>query len=173
MKSAQLTLGKRLLVTLEPGDEVLGALADACRSHGVRQALITTFSGAFRRVRLIASATAPSDPEAPMTDAVDVLYTEGIGSGTITTSPAGEVIVHVHIAVGDKSASGRAVAGHLLEGQTHYVVEVGIDEVLAPALGRAPHPGSSGVPILCFPDAAHTDATHTDPAHTDPESAQP
>lgn len=148
MNSAVLRTGRRVLVVLEPGDEVISSLAHACREHGVAQAVIAVFSGALRRARLIASDRPADDPEAPLGEAVEVAYTEGIGSGTITTSADGEVVVHVHVALGDKARGAAALAGHLLEGETHYVVEVVLDEVLAPALGRAPHPDSRGVPTL-------------------------
>jgi predicted DNA-binding protein with PD1-like motif len=148
VRTAEITTGRRLLVVLEPGDDVLAALATACAHHGVVQAVIGTFSGAFRRARLIAAEGPVADPEAPLVDAVEVTYAEGIGSGTVTTSPDGTVVPHVHVALGDKARGAASVAGHLLAGETHYVVEVVIDEVLAPALGRAPHPDSRGVPIL-------------------------
>lgn len=148
MRTAPLTIGRRLLVVLEPGDEVLTSLADACAQHGIAQAVISTFSGALRRARLIAAEWPVADPEPPLRESIEVFYTEGIGSGTITTAPDGTILPHVHVALGDKARGGAAAAGHLLEGETHYVVEVVLDEVLAPALGRSPHPDSSGIPIL-------------------------
>ncbi|WP_159500554.1 PPC domain-containing DNA-binding protein [Microbacterium sp. 18062] len=148
MRSTETITGRRVLVVLEPGDEVLSSLAEACRSHGIAQAVVTTFSGALRSARIIAADHAPVDPEAPLPESVEVRYTEGIGSGTITRDAAGDHTVHVHVALGAKDRSGLAVAGHLLHAETHYVVEVVLDEILAPALGRRAHPGSSGIPIL-------------------------
>lgn len=148
MQTAEIQTGRRVVVVLEPGDEILASLADACRRHGIAQAAISTFSGAFRTVRLIAAETPATDPEAPMPTAVDVPYSEGLGSGTITSGPDGAVHVHVHVAVGVKDDAARAYAGHLLSGETHYVVEVVLEEILSPALERRPHPGSAGLPIL-------------------------
>ncbi|UIN30955.1 PCC domain-containing protein [Microbacterium binotii] len=148
MQTAEIQTGRRVVVVLEPGDEILTSLADACRRHGIAQAAISTFSGAFRTVRLIAAETPAADPEAPMPTAVDVPYTEGLGSGTITTASDGALVVHVHVAVGVKDDAARAYAGHLLSGETHYVVEVVLDEILSPVLERRPHPGSAGLPIL-------------------------
>lgn len=148
VRTAPLTTGRRLLIVLEPGDEVLTGIARACAEHDIGAAVITTFSGALRRARLIAGDHAVADPEAPLADSTEVRYTEGIGSGTITRDPAGVHTVHVHVALGAKDRGGAAVAGHLLEAETHYVVEVVVDEVLEPALARAPHPDSRGVPIL-------------------------
>ncbi|MFJ6651519.1 PPC domain-containing DNA-binding protein [Microbacterium sp. NPDC091313] len=152
MRSAVITTGRRVLVVLEPGDEVLSTLTRACLEHGIAQAVIGTFSGALRRARLIASEWPAADPEAPLAESIEVTYTEGIGSGTITTGADGTVVAHVHVALGDKARGAAAVAGHLLEGETHYVIEVVLDEVLTPALGRSPHPDSRGVPILTIQD---------------------
>lgn len=149
MQSQPVTTGRRVLVVLEPGDEVLSSLATACRAHGITQALVVTFSGAFRSAELIAGETAPEDPELPSAEVTSVAYTEGIGSGTIT-SEHGEYVVHLHVALGDKSRAAAARAGHLLRAETHYVVEIALDEILEPSLARRPHPGSSGVGILAF-----------------------
>ncbi|MEV7692160.1 PPC domain-containing DNA-binding protein [Microbacterium sp. NPDC089189] len=159
MRTAEATPGRRIVVILEPGDEVLSSLAEASRRHDVAQAAITTFSGALRNARLIASDTVPADPELPLPESVEIFYTEGVGSGTITRGADGEPVVHVHVALGAKDRSGLGAVGHLLHGETHYVVEIVLEEILAPTLVRRPHPGSSGIPIL--------DVTEND---TSPES---
>ncbi len=147
--------GRRLVVALEPGDEVLTSLATACREHGIAQALVVTFSGAFRSADLIAGDHAPDDPELPSGEVTRVAYTEGIGSGTVT-SENGEYVVHLHVALGEKSRSGAAAAGHLLRAETHYVAEIALDEILEPPMSRRVHPASSGVGILAL-DGARTD----------------
>ncbi|MDQ1130222.1 PPC domain-containing DNA-binding protein [Microbacterium sp. SORGH_AS_0888] len=152
MRSHVARTGRRILVALEPGDEVLGSIAAACRAHEIAQAVVVTFSGAFRWADLIAGDHEPDDPEAPSAEVTRVSYTEGVGSGTIT-SENGEHVVHIHVALGEKSRSGAAVAGHLLRAETHYVVEIALDEILAPAMLRRPHPGSSGVGILTFAES--------------------
>jgi predicted DNA-binding protein with PD1-like motif len=154
MQSAEATTGRRILVVLEPGDEILGSLAEACRLHDIDQAVITTFSGALRQARIIAADRPAVDPEAPLPESATVAYTEGVGSGTITRGTDGAHAVHVHVALGVKDRSGLAFAGHLLEGETHYVIEVVLDEILTPRLSRAPHPDSSGIPILRILDDA-------------------
>ncbi|WP_191906703.1 PPC domain-containing DNA-binding protein [Microbacterium lushaniae] len=154
MKIATAVSGRRLMIALEPGDEVLSSLATACRDAGIDQGVISTFSGALRWARLIASDTVPADPELPLPDHIEATYCEGVGSGTITRDPDGAHVVHVHVALGEKDRSGAAVAGHLLAAETHYVVEVVIDEVLAPVMTRTAHPCSSGVAILGFVGSA-------------------
>jgi predicted DNA-binding protein with PD1-like motif len=157
MQSAEIIAGRRFAIVLEPGDDVLSELAAACRRHDIAQAAITTLSGAFRVVRLIAAHTPAADPELPMPTAVDVPYSEGVGSGTITRGPDGEPVVHLHVAVGVKDEAGSAAAGHVLFAETHYIVEVVIEEILSPVLHRRPHPQSFGIPILDLrPDASAT-----------------
>ena len=151
MKTAFARTGRRMLVALEPGDEVLGSLAEACRAAEIDQAVISTFSGAFRSARIIAADHPAADPELPLPEVTEIGYSEGIGSGTILRDEDGTHIVHLHIAFGDKDRSGVAAAGHLLSAETHYVIEVVIDEILDPPLRRAPHPGASGLHILDFP----------------------
>lgn len=151
MQSALLTTGRRLALALEPGDDVLGSIAAACREHGIAQAVIVTCSGAFRRVRLIAAEDDDRpDPEEPMPDHVDVAHVEGIGSGTVTSDADGEPWVHLHLAAGVRGDSGRAVAGHVVEAESQYVVEVALDEVLAPRLLREASAATRGVPALRF-----------------------
>jgi predicted DNA-binding protein with PD1-like motif len=147
MQTFPLVPGRQLLLVLEPGDEVLASIAEGCRAAGIRQAGISTFLGAFRSVRLIASTHPPADPEAASPDVVEVTYSEGVGSGTVTTE-GDAIAVHLHVAVGEKADAGRAVAGHVVSAETHYVAEVVVTEIIGPDLYRAPRPGSSGVPTL-------------------------
>lgn len=148
MHHALVQTGRRLLISLAPGDDVIPSIAEACRAHGIAQAVIVTFSGALRGARLIATDTPPIDPELPLPTEAVVEYIEGIGSGTVTTGQDGELSVHVHIAMGVKDRSALGVAGHLISGEAHYVVEVALDEVLSPALDRRPGPQTHGVPAL-------------------------
>lgn len=134
---------------LDPGDDIIPSISAACERANIEQGVIVTFSGAFRSVELIASHTPAADPELPLADSVVVAYTEGIGSGTIT-SRDGEYAVHLHVVAGEKDAAAAAYAGHLLRGTAHYTVEVVIDEVLLPRLERSPRAGTYGIPTLGF-----------------------
>lgn len=149
MRSSEITVGRRFAVVLEPGDEVLASLTEACRQHGVRQGFVPVFSGAFRTARFIATDTPVADQEPPLPREVAVTYTEGIGSGTILwDEAAGAPVPHLHVAVGVKNAAAAAYAGHLLGAETHYTAEVLVEEVLAPALLRVPDPRAWGIPTL-------------------------
>ncbi|MDO9399051.1 MAG: DNA-binding protein [Herbiconiux sp.] len=157
MFASEAVTGRTVLVVLEPGDDVLPALAEACRVHAVRSAVIPVFLGAFREVRIIGAAEPPADEDALMPDAVTVRNSEGLGSGTVTPGPEGPLI-HLHVAVGAKGASAAATAGHLLGGIVQYPVEVVLTEVLEPALTREPNAQARGLPTLTFATARHDPA---------------
>lgn len=149
--SAELTTGRRIGVVLSPGDDVLSSIAAACVEHDVRQAVIPVFLGAFRSVRFIASDSPIDDQEAPLKATTEVAYVEGIGTGSITWNEnTGSHHVHLHVAVGVKDESAGAYAGHLLAAETHYVAELVLDEVLAPAMTRVSDADAYGLENLRF-----------------------
>ncbi|WNM23458.1 DNA-binding protein [Demequina capsici] len=151
MRTSLLTVGRRLALALEPGDDVLASIAAACREHDISQGVIVTCSGAFRRVRLIATTGAPGpDPDEPLQDHVDVTFAEGIGSGTVVTDGSGELSVHLHVAVGVRTQAGAAYAGHVLEAEAQYVVELVLDEVTSPRMTRTATEATRGVPAWDF-----------------------
>ena len=148
MRSAELTMGRRWVIVLEPGEEVVSSLTRWCAGEGVTAATVDMFFGAFRSARLIASHGQILDPEPPLLDEVEVTYLEGIGSGTVSVVD-GAPRVHLHIAAGAKDQAGAAYAGHLLSAETHYTVEIIVHEVVAPAFGLRAHP-AHGVNCLIF-----------------------
>jgi len=151
VRSTEVTTGRRVAVVLEPGDEVLTSLTAACRAHGIRQGFVPVFSGAFRTARFIAADVPVDDQEPPLPQQVTVTYTEGIGSGTILwDAETGTPTPHLHLAVGVKNAAAAGFAGHVLSAETHYTVEVLIEEVVAPALLRVPDPRAYGIPTMHF-----------------------
>jgi len=151
VKSAELTPGRRIGLVLHSGDDVLESIAAACVTHGIKQAFIPVFLGAFRTARFIASHSPILDQEIPLNRSTDVAYVEGIGSGSVTWNEAtGRHHVHVHVSVGVKDQAAAAYAGHLLSATTHYVAEIVIDEVLAPRMIRMPDAGSHGLENLSF-----------------------
>lgn len=151
MRAAELTVGRRFAVALDPGDEVLEALTKLCAEHDIRQATIPVFSGAFRSARFIAAHTPVDDQEPPLPQEVTVTYTEGIGSGTVMwDADAGRAVPHLHVALGVKNTGATGYAGHLLGGEVHYTAEVVIEEVLSPALLRVSDPRAFNIPTLHF-----------------------
>jgi predicted DNA-binding protein with PD1-like motif len=151
VRSTPVTAGRRILVVLEPGDEVLTSLAAACAEHGIRHAAVTTFLGAFTDVDLIGSSTPAVDPDLPMPDRTRVEHVEGTASGTVAPGADGHPVVHLHAAVGVKDRAAAGVVGHVLAATTHYTAEVLVEELLLEPGGEAvrrPDPRAHGIPTL-------------------------
>lgn len=144
MFAAELEVGRRFLVVLQPGDEVLDGLRAFCSQHGVDQAYLTTFLGAYTEATLIGTADPIADEDAPLPDSVVVRNSEGIGSGTVVTAD-GVCTPHVHVALGEKGDSAAAYAGHLLAGTVQYVTEIVVTEIVSPRLTRRSDPAARGL----------------------------
>lgn len=148
MRSTETVTGRRVLLVLDDGDDVLSSIAETCRQHGIERAVVPLLLGAFRTVTLIGTDGPVSDAEAPLPESVSVSWAEGIGSATVAPDADGETTVHLHATVGDKLDSSRGFSGHVLAAIAHYTVEIVIDELLAPALQRLPDPAVHGLPSL-------------------------
>jgi len=155
MISAELAVGRRFAVVLQPGDDVFASLAAVCAEHGIEQGYLPVFLGAFTRVSLIGTCAPIADHDAPLPDAVHLEGVEGSGSGTIAFDPAtGGVLVHVHAAVGVKAYSANGYAGHLLSATVHYVTEIVVEEVTSPRFIRKPDAAAHGLANLAFGPSA-------------------
>ncbi len=144
MFAAELSVGRRFLVVLQPGDDVLGGIRDFCAENGVEQAYLTTFLGAYTEAELIGTADPITDEDAPLPESVVVRNSEGIGSGTVVTVD-GVCTPHIHVAIGEKGDSAAAYAGHLLSGTVQYVTEIIAVEILGPRLTRRSDPAARGL----------------------------
>lgn len=155
MRTTPVTTGRRVLVVLEPGDEVIASLAAACAEHGIRHAAITTFLGAFTKVELIGSSIPAANPDLPMPERTRVEYVEGTASGTLAPGPDGVPAVHLHAAMGVKDANAAGYVGHVMSATTHYTAEVLVEELLLKPGGveavRHPDPRAHGIPTLRLP----------------------
>ena len=140
--------GRTIIATLEPGEDVLGALRGICLAAGIQQGWIPVFSGAFRSLTVIGTRSTILDAGAPLADSVTVRNAEGIGSGTITTGE--DLELHLHIAVGEKDLAAAGTVGHLLAGEVQYPIEVVIEEAPGPRLRRAPNAAARGLSTLTF-----------------------
>lgn len=148
MRSTLFTPGRRLIAVLEPGEEVLAAIGALCRQHQVESAVVPVFLGAFTQVTLIGTHEPVQDEDAPLPRSVTVEWVEGTGSATVAPGPDGEPAVHLHAAVGRKSAGAAGYAGHVLSAVTHYTVELVLEEVTGAVLERRPDPAAHGIPTL-------------------------
>jgi predicted DNA-binding protein with PD1-like motif len=150
VRSAEVSTGRRLIVALEPGEEVLAAIGALCQQQGFRAAIVPVFFGAFTRVTLIGTREPVEDEDAPMPQSTTVEWVEGLGAATVAPGESGELIVHLHAAVGRKSDGALAYAGHVLSAVTHYTVEAMVEEVLGPLIERRPDPAAHGLNTLRF-----------------------
>src|ERR1700750_1332288 len=114
MRSSLFTPGRRLIAVLEPGEEVLAAIGALCREHAVEAAVIPVFFGAFTRVTLIGTHEPVADEDRPLPQSVTVEWVEATGSARVAPGPGAEPAVHLHAAVGRKSAGAAGYAGHVL-----------------------------------------------------------
>jgi predicted DNA-binding protein with PD1-like motif len=150
VRSVQVSAGRRLLVALEPGEEVLASVAAATERHQFPAAVVPVFFGAFTRVTLIGTREPVEDEDVPLPRSVTVEWVEGLGAATVAPGADGAQVVHLHAAVGRKSQGTLAYAGHVLSAVTHYTVEIVIEEVLGPPVTRFPDPAAHGVSTLRF-----------------------
>jgi predicted DNA-binding protein with PD1-like motif len=150
VRSAQVVPGRRLIAALEPGEEVLASIAVLCAEHQFQVAVVPVFFGAFTRVDLIGTREPVADEDAPLPRSQTVEWVEGLGAATVAPGADGGPVVHLHAAVGRKSAGTEAYAGHVLSAVTHYTVELLIEEVLGPPVRRCPDPAAHGIPTLRF-----------------------
>ena len=154
MRATNVTLGRRWMLVLEPGEEVLATVTQWAEREGVTSATVDMFFGALRSARLIATNGEMVDPEPPLPDQVDVTYLEGVGAGSIGTVD-GRTVVHLHLAAGAKGEGGAAYAGHLLAAETHYTLEMVVQEVLDPVFRLEPD-AAFGINCLHFDEAPVT-----------------
>lgn len=149
MFSSELTTGRRFIVVLQPGDDILPSIVEACERHGIAQGYLPVFLGAFSTVTLIATSEPILDEDAPLPLTASHRNSEGTGSGTLVTVD-GSIVPHVHVAVGAKGDSGAAYAGHLVSGVVQYVTEIVIEEVIEPHLEKRTDAAAHGLANLWF-----------------------
>ncbi len=137
MREAVIATGRRWMLVLEPGEEMLSSVTAWAERIGVTAATVDMFFGALRSVRLIATTEPVDDPEPPLPEEVEVAYLEGIGAGSIVTVD-GHPRVHLHVAAGAKAQGGVAYAGHVLSAETHYTMEMVVQEIVSPQLRLEP-----------------------------------
>jgi len=148
MRSAEITVARRILAVLEPGDDVLTSIAAICTEHRITSAVIPAFLGAFTEVTLIGTDQPVADHDAPMPQSTTVRWVEGVGTATVAPDEQGRPVVHLHAAVGVKADAALGYAGHVLSARTHYTAELVIEEITGPTLRRRPDPAAHGIATL-------------------------
>ena len=151
MRAAELTMGRTFAVHFDHGDDFYPALAEFCAQYGVRQGFIPMFIAGMRDVQLVGTCEKLENPDAPVWSAVHLENVEAIGGGSLAyDEETGSVLPHIHVSVGLKAQSATAHTSHLLGARIHFLTELYLVEVTAPALSRRRQPNLYDVPLLSF-----------------------
>jgi predicted DNA-binding protein with PD1-like motif len=151
VRSHPLTIGRTIGVAFDHGEDFYTALAEACRSNGIRQGYIPMFIAGFAEARLVGTCDKLDDPQAPVWSAVHLTNIEALGGGTLAYDADQDTILpHIHISVGLKEHSATAHTSHLLGAKIQFLTEMIIVEVLTPHMHRRHDPGLYDVPLLHF-----------------------
>jgi uncharacterized protein len=131
MNSWPQTTRDALLVSLDPGDDLLEALAAACASHGLRDGVVVSGIGTLDRARLhcVTSIGYPPVEEYPewLDEPLELVQV----SGAIVSGHA-----HLH---GTIATTAGAWGGHIEPGcRVLYLAEIVVLGLSAPSLVRAP-----------------------------------
>ncbi|RQW96169.1 PPC domain-containing DNA-binding protein [Micromonospora inaquosa] len=149
MRSHDLTPGRMIGVTFDHGEDFFTALADACRTNGIRHGYIAGFS----TVEIVGTCQRLDDPQAPVWDRVHLTNVEALGGGTIAYDDAHDRISpHIHVSVGLKEHSATGHTSHLLAATVQFLTEMLILEVAAPVMRRIPEASLYDVPLLRIGD---------------------
>ncbi|MDO3704049.1 DUF296 domain-containing protein [Micromonospora sp. C28SCA-DRY-2] len=151
MRSHDLTPGHMIGVTFDHGEDFFTALADACRTNGIRHGYIPVFIAGFSSVEIVGTCQRLDNPQAPVWDRVHLSNVEALGGGTIAYDEAEDrILPHIHVSVGLKEHSATGHTSHLLAATVQFLTEMLVMEVAAPTMRRAPDPTLYDVPLLQF-----------------------
>ncbi|MFG1881946.1 PPC domain-containing DNA-binding protein [Micromonospora sp. NPDC049102] len=153
MRSHDLTPGRMIGVTFDHGEDFFTALADACRTNGIRHGYIPVFIAGFSTVEIVGTCQRLDDPQAPVWDRVHLTNVEALGGGTIAYDDAHDRIsAHIHVSVGLKEHSATGPTSHLLAATVQFLTEMLILEVAAPVMRRIPEASLYDVPLFRIGD---------------------
>ncbi len=151
MRSHELNIGRTFAVAFDHGDDFYGALDEFCQQNGVRQGYIPTFIAGFAEVKVVGTCEKLDDPQAPVWSHVHLTNAEAVGSGTVAwDEEAGQILPHIHVAVGLKERSAIGHTSHLLEARIQFLTEMIFVEVVSPRLTRRRDSSLYNVPLLTF-----------------------
>lgn len=151
MPATELTLGRTIAATFQPGDDFVSELHAVCREFGIRQGYVPMFIGAFRTARIVGTCTSVADPAAPVWDEVHLEAVEAVGAGTLAWDPEREELApHLHLSLGEKRRAASGYTSHLIGAEVDFLAELVIQEVTAPELLRIRQAQMYNVPLLQF-----------------------
>ncbi|WP_030570335.1 PPC domain-containing DNA-binding protein [Streptomyces aureocirculatus] len=149
MRHTELTMGRTFALIFHDGDDFLSELDRFCREAGIRQAIIPTFLGGFRKVGLVGTQGPLQNPDRPVWEETVLETVEALGAGTLARKPDDDdsVSLHIHVAVGRKDAHAAGSVSHLKWAEVQFIQEMYLQEVISPHLRR---PVCDDVPTLTF-----------------------
>ncbi len=151
MQRRELTPGRTFGVVFEHGDDFFDTIKRFCAETGVRQAYIPMFLAGFAEAELAGTCERVGDPKAPVWSPVYLENLEALGCGSIAYDEAsGEVVPHIHAAVGMRHHGATGHTSHLLRAQVQFVTEMLIVEIVAPPMRRVVHQSLYNVSLLSF-----------------------
>jgi len=150
VRSRELTLGRSFGVAFDHGEDFFTALAEFCRTNGVRQGYIPMFIAGFAEAEIVGTCSKLDDPQAPVWSRVHLTNIEALGGGTIAHAAEDEILPHIHVTRGLKAHSATAHTSHLLSAKIQFLTEMLLIEVIAPTMRRECDPGLYDVPLLQF-----------------------
>ena len=151
MQSAELKIGRTFGVVFEHGRDFFEELEDFCRTNGVRQGYIPMFIAAFKEAEVAGTCDKLADLEAPVWSKVYAENIEVIGAGTLTYDETeGKLTPHIHVSLGEKPRSARALTSHLFKAKVQFLAELIIVEVLEPKIERVRSPDLHNIALMTF-----------------------
>jgi predicted DNA-binding protein with PD1-like motif len=118
------------LLSLDPGEDVLDAITQACRDHGIRDGVVLSGIGTLDRCRLHCVTTTGYPPEETYPEWHDEPIELVALAGTVIGG-----IPHVHATISNVSG---AWGGHLEPGcRVLYLAEIAIARLSGPELQRS------------------------------------
>jgi predicted DNA-binding protein with PD1-like motif len=152
MRSHEVTVGRTIAVVFDHGEDFYTALADACRTNGIRQGYVPMFIAGFRSADLVGTCERLDDPDAPVWSKVHLTNIEALGGGTLAYDQDSDTVVpHIHVTVGLKAYSAAGHTSHLLAATVQFLTELVIVEVTEPAMRRERQPDLYDVPASVRP----------------------
>ncbi|MFP8903093.1 PPC domain-containing DNA-binding protein [Streptomyces atacamensis] len=155
MRYAQVHSGRRFVLALDHGEDLLEGITRFCADQDVRAGYIPTFVGGLRSARLVGTCEPLTDPEAPLWEEITVETLEALGGGTLAWDTEKDCLApHIHVAAGIKGKSAEGRVSHLLGATVQFICEIPIVEVVSntegPALTRRRNADLYDVPLLGF-----------------------
>lgn len=114
---------KIAVIRLDPGEDVLDSIVEYCRSHQIRNGVISAMHGSLSRAEYCTVSRVPElstkyGYTAPIVydDICELLN----ASGTVTHEEDGTINVHIHCCFGD--SDGNVFGGHMVSGNKVLLV---------------------------------------------------